>query len=71
MVNKRSLNCRRAGSSVGSIIYLLDNSEVKIDDPNGALKSYKDGDTKSGNSIVRQFCGNCGRCVISNHRYGN
>jgi hypothetical protein len=71
MANECSLNCRRAGSSVGSIVYLLDNSEVKIDDPNGALKSYEDADTKSGNSIVRQFCGNCGRCVVSYHRCGN
>jgi hypothetical protein len=42
---------------------MLDKTDVKIDGANGSLKSYKDSDTKSGNSIIRQFCGNCGRCV--------
>ncbi|EMD87740.1 hypothetical protein COCC4DRAFT_62517 [Bipolaris maydis ATCC 48331] len=57
-------NCRRAGSTIGSLIYLLDKSEVNIKDPNGNLKSYKDSDTKSGKPITRQFCGNCG-CPIA------
>jgi hypothetical protein len=55
-----SANCRRAGSSVGSIVYMLDKTEIKLEDPQGTLKSYKDSDTKSGNSITRQFCSNCG-----------
>jgi hypothetical protein len=65
VTNRRSANCRRAGSSIGSIIYMFDKTEVKIDDTNGTLKSYKDSDTKSGNSITRQFCSNCGRWVMS------
>jgi hypothetical protein len=55
-----SANCRRAGSAPGSIIYMFDKSEVTIDDSKGTLKSYRDGDTKSGNTITRQFCSNCG-----------
>jgi hypothetical protein len=53
-------NCRRAGSTPGAIMYMLDRSEVTINDSKGALKSYKDSDTTSGNTIIRQFCSNCG-----------
>ncbi|OSS44785.1 hypothetical protein B5807_10673 [Epicoccum nigrum] len=58
-------NCRRAGSAPGSIIHMLDKSEVTIDDSKGTLKSYRDGDTKSGNTIIRQFCSNCGSPIGS------
>ncbi|EUC30609.1 hypothetical protein COCCADRAFT_39190 [Bipolaris zeicola 26-R-13] len=58
-------NCRRAGSSIGSIIYSLDKSEVTINDPNGNLKGYEDSDTKSGNTLTRQFCSNCGCPIVS------
>ncbi|KAH6875954.1 Mss4-like protein [Alternaria rosae] len=57
-------NCRRAGGSIGSIVYILDSPEVTINDPSNNLKSYKDNDTKSGNPITRQFCGTCG-CPIT------
>jgi hypothetical protein len=42
---------------------MLDKTEVKVEDPKGNLKNYKDSDTKSGNTITRQFCGQCGWCV--------
>lgn len=58
-----SSNCKRAGSSMCSIVFMLDHSEVDIQDPSGALKNYTDANTKSGNAITRQFCGNCGRLV--------
>ncbi|PVH96325.1 hypothetical protein DM02DRAFT_535542 [Periconia macrospinosa] len=54
-------NCKRAGSSAFSIVHVLPTSSVSIHDPNGVLKSYRDGDTRSGNVIVRKFCGECGR----------
>ncbi|KAL6709227.1 hypothetical protein ACN47E_002043 [Coniothyrium glycines] len=57
-------NCRRAGSSIGSLVYVFDKSDVSISDPGHHLKSYKDSDTKSGNTVTRQFCGNCG-CPIA------
>jgi hypothetical protein len=60
LTHYNSANCRRAGSSIGSIVYVFDKSEVKINDPEGSIKSYKDSDTKSGNSITRQFCATCG-----------
>jgi hypothetical protein len=47
-----SSNCRRAGSSVGSIVYILDKTEVEIEDGCGSLRSYKDSDTKSGGAIT-------------------
>lgn len=50
---------------MGSIIYSPDKSEVTINDPDGNLKSYKDSDTKSGNTITRQFCSNCGCPIVS------
>jgi hypothetical protein len=59
-LNIHRTNCRRAGGSIGSIVYTFDEADVKISDPNDNMKSYKDNDTKSGNPIARQFCGNCG-----------
>lgn len=67
-----SSNCRRAGSAPGSIVYMFDKSEVTIDDPKDMLKSYKDSDTNSGNTIIRQFCSNCGwwvECIYSKVLY--
>ncbi|KAF2633099.1 hypothetical protein BU25DRAFT_358136 [Macroventuria anomochaeta] len=52
--------CRCAGSAPGLIVYMFDKSEVSINDSKGALKSYKDSDITSGNTIIRQFCSNCG-----------
>ncbi|USP82052.1 hypothetical protein yc1106_09326 [Curvularia clavata] len=63
-------NCRRSGSSVGAIIYAFDTSEVTINDPNSNLKKYQDNDTKSGKSLIRQFCGNCG-CPIASLNSGD
>lgn len=60
-----SFNCRRAGSSIGSIVYVFDKEDVTIDDSTSSLKSYKDSDTISGNTITRQFCGGCGRYGLS------
>jgi len=40
---------------------MMDKSEVTIEDAKGTLKEYRDGDTTSGNTIIRQFCGACGR----------
>ncbi|KAF2678570.1 hypothetical protein K458DRAFT_423018 [Lentithecium fluviatile CBS 122367] len=58
-------NCKRAGSSSFSLVYLLNKSDVHIKDPNGALKNYQDKDTKSGNTLTRQFCANCGSPIAS------
>ncbi|KAH7083779.1 Mss4-like protein [Paraphoma chrysanthemicola] len=60
-----SSNCRRAGSTVGAFIYVIDKDQVKIDDQKGYLKTYQDSDTKSGNTILRKFCSNCGSPIAS------
>ncbi|KAL7803958.1 hypothetical protein V8C43DRAFT_300100 [Trichoderma afarasin] len=42
------LNCRRAGGPY-SINYVVDESEVKVDDARGTLNEYEDNKTVSGN----------------------
>jgi hypothetical protein len=64
-LNNNSANCRRAGGSIGSIIYVIDKTDVEINDTKNTLKSYTDSDTKSGNTIIRQFCSDCGSYVDS------
>ncbi|EOA87244.1 hypothetical protein ACJQWK_10166 [Exserohilum turcicum] len=58
-------NCRRAGSCAGSILFPVDKPDVTIHDAGGNLKTYKDTDTKSGNTVTRKFCGICGCPVAS------
>jgi hypothetical protein len=60
LTTTHSANCRRAGGSIGSIVYMFEEADVQISDPDGKLKSYKDNDTNSGKPVTRQFCGNCG-----------
>jgi hypothetical protein len=66
LIKNNSANCRRAGGSIGSIIYVIDKTDVQINDTKNTLKSYTDSDTKSGNTIIRQFCSDCGSYVKSN-----
>ena len=40
---------------------MFEETDVTISDPKKVLKDYTDSDTTSGNTITRQFCGNCGR----------
>ncbi|KAF2112875.1 Mss4-like protein [Lophiotrema nucula] len=58
-------NCRRAGSAAFTVNYLIDRKDVELQDPNGALKTYVDKNTTSGNTLYRKFCGNCGSPVMS------
>ncbi|KAF2468905.1 uncharacterized protein BDR25DRAFT_289884 [Lindgomyces ingoldianus] len=57
-------NCRRAGGPC-SVNYVIELSEIEIEDAQNTLKSYQDSNTKSGNTITRRFCGNCGSPVMS------
>jgi hypothetical protein len=59
-----SKNCRRAGAGPFTVNYYIDLSSINLQDPKGVLKSYTDSNTISGNTIVRKFCGECGRSVI-------
>ncbi|KAF2438978.1 hypothetical protein P171DRAFT_422488 [Karstenula rhodostoma CBS 690.94] len=58
-------NCKRSGSGPCSIVYMLDRSAVSINDPKSTLKTYDDNDTKSGNTVHRSFCSNCGTPIYS------
>ncbi|PWY80763.1 hypothetical protein BO94DRAFT_536984 [Aspergillus sclerotioniger CBS 115572] len=51
--------CRRGGSGAFSINYFVDESDLKVEDPNGVLKVYNDHNTASGNIVQRHFCSNC------------
>ncbi|KAL5377479.1 hypothetical protein DPSP01_009817 [Paraphaeosphaeria sporulosa] len=58
-------NCKRSGSGLCSIVYILDRSAVTVNDPKATLKTYQDNDTKSGKTIHRTFCSNCGSPIYS------
>ncbi|KAK7217340.1 hypothetical protein V2G26_005343 [Clonostachys chloroleuca] len=57
-------NCARAGAGY-SINYMVDQANVTIKDPNGALQTYVDTKTTSGKPMDRLFCGKCGSAVLS------
>jgi len=56
-------NCQRQAGSAFSTLAGVPKSEFTL--TAGELKLYVDGDTKSGNSVERWFCGNCGSPVYS------
>ncbi|KAF1994344.1 hypothetical protein P154DRAFT_527141 [Amniculicola lignicola CBS 123094] len=58
-------NCRRSCGSAMSVNYVFERSDIDIDDPKDVLKGYADSNTKSGNTITRRFCGNCGSPVMT------
>ncbi|KAL3449537.1 Mss4-like protein [Aspergillus insuetus] len=56
-------NCGRSGGGA-SINYVVDELDVTVQN-NGALKTFEDTQTVSGNRVMRQFCGNCGSPVVT------
>ena len=56
-------NCQRqAGSAYSTLAGVpVDGFQIK----QGELKLYEDSDTKSGATVERYFCGNCGSPVYS------
>ena len=56
-------NCQRQAGSAFSTIAGVAKSEFKFTE--GEPKLYQDGDTKSGNTVKRFFCGNCGSPIYS------
>ncbi|KAF2797522.1 hypothetical protein K505DRAFT_298129 [Melanomma pulvis-pyrius CBS 109.77] len=58
-------NCRRAGSAPFTVNYYLELSSIQIQDSKGSLKTYVDSNTRSGNTIYRKFCGDCGSPVMT------
>ena len=56
-------NCQRQAGSAFSTLAGVPKSEFKI--TAGTPKLYVDGDTKSGNTVERWFCGDCGSPIYS------
>lgn len=56
--------CRRQSGASGTYVIAVDEDLVKIDDPQGVQKTWKDLLTDSGTPLDRQFCGTCG-CPIT------
>ncbi|EME80239.1 uncharacterized protein MYCFIDRAFT_31314 [Pseudocercospora fijiensis CIRAD86] len=53
-------NCKQTSGSSFMHNHRFTKSEVKVLEGKNLLKAYKDSDTKSGNTLSRYFCGNCG-----------
>ena len=56
-------NCQRQAGSAFSTIAGVPKAEFSL--TAGEPKLYQDSDTKSGNSVQRFFCGNCGSPIYS------
>lgn len=56
-------NCQRQAGSAFSTLAGVPKAEFKI--TSGTPKLYQDSDTKSGNTVERFFCGDCGSPIYS------
>lgn len=56
-------NCQRQAGSAFSTIAGVPRADFSF--TSGEPKLYRDGDTKSGNTVDRYFCGNCGSPIYS------
>lgn len=56
-------NCQRQAGSAFSTLAGVPKAEFRL--TAGEPKLYEDGDTKSGNTVQRFFCGNCGSPIYS------
>ncbi|MDG1444671.1 MAG: GFA family protein [Pseudomonadales bacterium] len=56
-------NCQRQAGSAFSTLAAVPTSEFKFN--SGTPKVYKDSETKSGSTVERFFCGNCGSPIYS------
>ena len=55
-------NCQRQAGSAFSTLAGVPKAEFHL---SGEPKLYQDGDTASGNTVERYFCGNCGSPIYS------
>ena len=55
-------NCQRQAGSAFSTLAGVPKDGITI---HGEPKLYQDGDTASGNTVQRYFCGNCGSPIYS------
>ena len=56
-------NCQRQAGSAFSTLAGVAKSDFSL--TSGTMKLYEDGDTDSGNTVKRFFCGDCGSPIYS------
>ncbi|KAI5359163.1 putative CENP-V/GFA domain, Mss4-like superfamily protein [Septoria linicola] len=57
-------NCRKTSSAAaGAAVIMLPTSQIELSDPDKELKTYNDTSSKSGRTVPRSFCGECGSPV--------
>lgn len=56
------LNCQRQGGGAFSVNLLLSDDQFAL---RGEPRVYVDGDTQSGEPVLRHFCPDCGSPIIS------
>ena len=56
-------NCQRQAGSAFSTLAGVAKSDFSL--TSGKMKLYEDGDTDSGNTVKRFFCGDCGSPIYS------
>jgi hypothetical protein len=56
-------NCQRQAGSAFSTLAVVPKTEFTF--TSGDPKLYEDGDTRSGNTVKRYFCGDCGSPLYS------
>lgn len=57
-------NCQLSSGSSFAHNYRLSNGELKILKGEDLVREYADQDTKSGNTLLRHFCGKCLSCPV-------
>ena len=57
-------NCQLSSGSSFAHNYRLSNGELKILKGEDLVREYADQDTKSGNTLLRHFCGKCVSCPV-------
>ncbi|KAF2216211.1 hypothetical protein CERZMDRAFT_11082, partial [Cercospora zeae-maydis SCOH1-5] len=58
------MNCRKfSGSANGLACLMIPTSQVQIRDPENKLKTFDDTNSRSGRTVGRSFCGECGSPV--------
>jgi hypothetical protein len=60
-------NCQRQSGSAFSVNLMVPAAKVET---TGALTTYVDHDTASGNPVYRRFCGQCGSPIFSDLHEG-
>ena len=58
--HKHCANCRKYTGTAGAHILRTQASNVEVSDPKEYLKTHFDSNTRTGGTVPRSFCTNCG-----------